>query len=290
MLVKMKEILDRACKENYAVAAANVYTELNARAFVEAAEELNAPLILNYKVGCHPDTDDIIKICLDLAKKSKVPIAVNLDHGDSKEMVLSGIRAGVTGVMIDKSSKPFEENVKETKKVVEIAHTVGVSVEAELGHVGVADNYVVDGKSALTKVEDAVRFVELTDVDCLAVAIGTAHGAYPKGMKPEIDFERLASLRKALPELPLVLHGSSGTDIEDIRKVCSMGINKVNVSNDLCRAAIEAAQKNDFGGNAAYKFFATISNAIKQSLKELIKVYGSENKAWTVIPKGLNQQ
>ena len=281
MLVTMKEILDRASKENYAVAAPNVEHELNARAAIEAAENMRAPLILDVS---HDLTADVVfegMILRELARQATVPIAINLDHGASLQQVVRAINGGFTSVMIDRSAYPYEKNVEDTREVVKVAHQIGISVEAELGHVGQADNYDVDRNAALTEPEIAARFVEETGVDCLAVAIGTAHGAYPRGFKPYLDFERLKEIKEACNGLPLVLHGSSGTDIEDLRKVCAMGINKVNISNDLCRAACEAAQSADFTGNKAYGIWECVREAYRKKLEEMIVVYGSAGKAWT---------
>ncbi|WP_294468432.1 class II fructose-bisphosphate aldolase [uncultured Anaerofustis sp.] len=287
MLVSMKEILEHANKNSYAVAAPNVVTELDTRAFIEAAEELNAPLILDFAYGMHPDIHFLGKICTMLAEQSSVPIAVNFDHGADKKYILEAIQSGFTSVMVDRSSLPFEDNVREVKEIVDIAHNIGISVEAELGHVGQANNYENDRNAALTSVEEAKEFVKRTDVDCLAVAIGTAHGAYPKGFKPEIDFKRLKEIKDALPDLPLVLHGSSGTDLDSLRKVCSMGINKVNIANDVCRGAVDGLKNADLEGSGAYDVYRAAREGAKKVLMEMIEVYGSVNKAFDVKPKGL---
>ena len=143
MLVTMKEILDRASAENYGVAAPNVNTELDARCALEAAEELNAPIILDVGGTANPDIVFYGSFLTRLADASSVPVAINLDHGGSYEEVMSALRAGFTSVMVDRSVLPYEENVKEVSEIVKIAHAMGVSVEAELGHVGQGDNYAV---------------------------------------------------------------------------------------------------------------------------------------------------
>lgn len=288
MLVSMKEILDRASKENYAVGAPNVTTELDARAYIEAAEELKSPLILDVDYIANPDMVFYGQMLRDLAIQSSVPIAINLDHGAGLNEVYSAMQAGFTSVMLDRSAKSYEDNAKEVKYVVDICHEVGISVEAELGHVGQADNYDVDRNAALTNVEDAVRFIKETGVDCLAVAIGTAHGSYAKGQVPYLDFERLAEIKKAVgQDFPLVLHGSSGTNIEDVRKACQMGINKVNISNDLCKATVKAIKEADLEGNKAYDVWEVAKQANKDKMKEMIKVYGSDGKAWLPESEGL---
>lgn len=287
MLLTMKEILDRASKEGYAVAAPNVDNELNARACIEAAEEKNAPLILDVAYSMTADINLLGKILRDLAIQSKVPVAINLDHGATKEQVVRAIQSGFTSVMFDRSAKPFDENVKEVKEIVDIAHLIGVSVEAELGHVGQADNYANDRDAALTSPAEAVDYINKTGVDCLAVAIGTAHGAYPKGFTPYLDFDRLVEIKKAVNGLPLVLHGSSGTNEEDIKKACQLGINKVNIANDLCRAAVDAVKDGNFDGNKAYDVYDAILVGVKNKLMHMIDVYGSTGKAWEVSPKGI---
>ncbi len=290
MLVTMKEILDRASRENYGVAAPNVSSELDARAYVEAAEELNAPLILDFAYQVHPDIGFLGKVLRMLAEQSSVPIAINLDHGFKKEHIIAAIRAGFTSVMIDRSSFPYEQNVADVKQIVEIAHAAGISVEAELGHVGNADNYEHDRDAALTSPEEAADYIQKTGIDCLAVAIGTAHGAYPKGMRPHLDFDRLEQIKKATDNFPLVLHGSSGTDNESLRKACSMGINKVNIATDLFQAACDALNAADLEGTNIYSVYTIAGNAAKAKLKEMIEVYGSAGKAWIPEVKGLPKE
>lgn len=287
MLVTLKEIVDNAAKNGYAVAAPNIFSELDARAYVEAAEELNAPVILDVAYGAHPDIITFGKLVCELARQASVPVAVSLDHGASMQQVAAALRAGFTGVMLDCSVLPFEENVARVREVVELAHSVGVSVEAELGHVGQAANYDVDRNSALTDVGDACRYIEATGLDCLAVAIGTAHGAYPKGYQPYLDFERLAQIKAATGGFPLVLHGSSGTGLEQIRKACTMGINKVNIANDLCRAAVDALKAADLEGQGAYDVWNVGRNGAKKKLKQMMEIYGSVGKSWCPASPGL---
>lgn len=287
MLATPKEILEHASKENYAVASPNVFSELDARAYIEAGEELGAPLIIDVAYGAHTDLVFFGKMLRELAEEASVPIAISLDHGASKKEIVTAIQAGFTGVMMDCSALEFEKNVATVREITELAHSVGVSVEAELGHVGQAQNYAVDRDAALTSVAEAKEYVERTGVDSLAVAIGTAHGAYPKGFEPYLDFERLKEIKEATDQFPLVLHGSSGTGIEEIRKACQMGINKVNIANDLCKAAANALQNTDLSGQAAYSVWTVGREGAKEKLKEMIRVYGSEGKSWSMPKKGL---
>ena len=278
MLVTMQTILAKANEENYAVAAPNVSNELNARAAIEAAENMNAPLILDVAFRAADDIYFLGSELVRLAKEAKVPVAINLDHGRSLEEVVACIRAGFTSVMIDRSSYAYEENIKDTSEVVKIAHSVGVSVEAELGHVGRATSYEIDRNAALTDPNVALEFINRTGVDCLAVAIGTAHGAYPKGVKPQLDLELLKKI-KEVTRFPLVMHGSSGTDVEDLRMACRSGINKVNINNDLCQAVVKAVKEAELEGNDAYGVFVTIKDAFRTKLEEMIEIYGSKDKA-----------
>lgn len=278
MLVTMKAILDEANRHNYAVAAPNVWSELDTRAVIAAAEELRAPLILDVAYPANPDFRYFGKICCDLAAKASVPIAVNLDHGADEKQILEAFQAGFTSVMIDRSAASYEENVTMTRKVVEMAHALHISVEAELGHVGMANCYEKDSGAALSDPQLAKQFVEETQVDCLAIAIGTAHGAYPKGLKPSLDFNRLAKIKQVLP-IPLVLHGSSGTDSRELKQACLSGINKVNIANDLCKAVCTAVQAADFEGNKAYEIADVIYMAVKNKMKAMILLYGSQQKA-----------
>ncbi len=277
MLVTMKEILDKANIENYAVAAPNIWSEIDCRACIDAAIELNAPLIIDIAFIANPNIPRLGQIAIEMAKEAPIPIAVNLDHGADLNQVMIAIQTGFTSVMIDRSSESLEKNVKDTKEIVKIAHSLNITVEAELGHVGYANQYEIDRNAALTSPEIAFEFVKETNVDCLAVAIGTAHGAYPKDLQPQIDFKRLEEIKKVLP-IPLVLHGSSGTHIEDLRKVCQRGINKVNIANDLCQAVSYEVQHTNLEGNNAYNFYDVVYTSIKNKLKEMINVYGSRDK------------
>ncbi len=283
MLVSMKEILVRASKENYAVAAPNVCTELDARASIEVAEEINSPLILDVGYKANPDIVFFGHMLRQLCIQSSVPVAINLDHGGSYQQCVHAIQAGFTSVMIDRSAESFEKNVTDTAEVVKFAHAVGVSVEAELGHVGQASNAEVDTKSHLTEPEVAKDFIEKTDVDMLAVAIGTAHGAYPKGFVAKLDHERLAAIKAAVgQDFPLVLHGSSGTPEDELKQVCAHGINKVNIANDLCNAITALLNERHLEGQSAYEVWGCIQQAFKDKLRHVMcDVYCSADKAWT---------
>lgn len=239
MLISMNRILNEASKEGYGIAAPNVFNQDMILAAFEAADEVKSPLILD----CLGSTDLYAMAELTrfyCSRFPNVPVALNLDHGKTFEEAVEAIRAGYTSVMVDRSQLPFEENVRQTAEIVKMAHAVGVSVEAELGHVGRGINYDEDRDKGLTTVEEAVEFVKKTKVDCLAVAIGTAHGRYIG--TPRLDFERLANLKKNI-QIPLVLHGASSTGDENLKKAVETGITKVNISTDLKVAGAEEVKR-----------------------------------------------
>lgn len=275
MLVTLKQILQPAMEQGYAVPACNIDNEHNLRAAIEAAEEMHTGIILNTTPIANPDLVTFGKLAVDLARRARVNIALNLDHGKSFADCLLGIQAGYTSIMIDRSTLPFEENVKEVKEMVRICHALGISVEAELGHVGTGEQYDIDGHQAFTQVEEAKAFVEQTGVDALAVAIGTAHGVY-KG-KPEIHYDILHALHEALP-IPLVLHGGSGTGDENLARCAREGIHKINLSNDLKRSAIQNLIKEDLSGNAVYQLYPLLAEGFKDKIKHYIRLFGCEGK------------
>lgn len=282
MYVSMKDILAHAHKHNYAVMAVNSVNMEMARAVITAAEEEHSPIIINLGVGQMANLahkDEMIPLIKGLAEKANVPVALNLDHGQRFEDMVDAIKRGFSSVMIDASSYPYEENVKRTSTIVSLAHPLNICVEGELGHVGQAadgDNTQID---LYTNVEQAVQFVEETGVDALAVAIGTAHGNYPKGYVPVLDFDRLIELKKAL-DMPLVLHGGSGSGEENIRKAVACGINKINVCTDAFHAAEDAMKKawEEKPGTNYLEIMMTAEAAIKEFVKNYIRVIGSNDR------------
>ena len=284
MLVTMKEILDRAQEGNYAVAAPNVISEVEGRAILEAAEELQSPLILDISYKGAMDMVFFGSYINRLADQASVPVATNLDHGKDFDQCIIAVRAGLTSLMVDRSTLPLAENIRQVREIVRVAHSAGMSVEAELGHVSEGSEYEAKREIGMTDPAEAGRFVRETGVDCLAVAIGTAHGTYSS--TPVIDFDRITRIKQAAG-IPLVVHGASGTGEENLRRMCRMGINKVNVSNDLLRAASEEIQTNDMTGDGAYQLWKLIQKGYKRRLKEYIELLGSGGKAWTPGPRKL---
>ena len=241
MLVNSNEMLQKAWKEGYAIPSPDFVDSNSVRAYAQVAQEFNAPLILSF-AEVHLEQLSIEEAALlgkYYAEKTDAPVALHLDHGTKLETVEESIRCGFTSVMIDASSKPLEENIALTKEVCQLAHAHGVTVEAEIGHVGTeeSNNPHAMSESVYTEVDSAKKLVEATGVDSLAVSIGTVHGAY-KG-EPHISFERLAELNAAL-QIPLVLHGGSGSGDENLARCAQGGIAKVNLYTDFILAARDA--------------------------------------------------
>lgn len=235
MLYTGKSILDVANDHSFAIPAFNISDWAMFLGIMDISEEKDAPVI----IAIHPDevahiTTDLIPAMHARAHRSPVPVAIHWDHGGSYEQMMTAIQSGFTSVMIDASLQPFEENVALTRKVVEAAHAVGIQVEGELGTIGANDSYGESGAEEIiyTDVTDAVRFVEQTGVDSLAIAIGTSHGLYPADKNPELRHDLLQEIKAAVG-IPLVLHGGSGNPDSELARAVSLGINKINISSDI---------------------------------------------------------
>lgn len=284
MLVTGKEILLDAQKRGYAVGAFNVNNMEIIQAIIEAAEETNSPVILQASQGGikYAGVEYIAELGKLAARNAKVPVAVHLDHGTDFDQVMLCIRHGFSSVMIDGSRFPLDENIEFTKKVTEIAHAVGVSVEAELGKIGGTEDHItVDEKDAtFTDPMEAKKFVEETGVDFLAIAVGTAHGVY-KG-EPKLDFDRISEIRNTI-DVPLVLHGSSGVPYEALKKAISLGICKINIDTDV-RIAFANGVKDFVAANPdeidPRKILGPAKTMMKAAIKEKMEVFGSVDKAW----------
>jgi len=272
-LVNMKEMLLKAREGKYAVGQFNINNVEWTAAILDKAQELNAPVILGVTSGASTymgGWNTVVGLVrgLIIDHNITVPVALHVDHGASFEICKAAIDAGFTSVMIDASSCDFEENIRQTKEVVEYAHAHGVVVESELGAIaGVEDDVCVDDKYGhFTHPDDAVEFVKRTGIDSLAIAIGTAHGAYKfkPGQKPELRFDILDEIETKMPGFPLVLHGASsvphasleilnkyggkmpeaiGIPEEMLRKAASKGICKINVGTDIRVAYVGALRK-----------------------------------------------
>ncbi|WP_077610941.1 class II fructose-bisphosphate aldolase [Clostridium sp. Marseille-P2415] len=282
MLVSMKAILDDANKKYYGVMAMNSINIEMARAGIMAAEEEQSPIIIQFGPGQmknHAHAEEMLPVIRELASRVHVPVALNLDHGADFYVIADCINRGFTNVMFDGSSLPYEENVKRTAIISALAHGMGCSVEGELGHVGQAVNSDDTDVDLYTDPNQALDFVERTNVDALAVAVGTAHGAYPKGKIPKLDFERLHQLKETL-KMPLVLHGGSGSGEENLKKAVAGGINKINVCTDAFdagkKAMLEALKQDP---NLDYMHLCMAAEAgIKQFVKDYMKIIGSSGQ------------
>lgn len=245
MLVNSKKILDEAKKGRYGVPAPDYLDLDSARVFVRTAESMKLPLLLSYPQVIHGSLplEEAAAIGKVLAEGSTTPVVLHLDHGEDFDFIKRAIDLGFTSVMIDASMDSFEENVRKTCEVVDYAHQRGVTVEAEIGHVGHGENLaeVGFGDSVYTTVEEAKRFVALTGVDSLAVSIGTIHGIYKNLEKPQLNFERLQELDEAIG-VPLVLHGGSGTGDDNLHRCAVSGISKINIFTDFLTAAFKQIQ------------------------------------------------
>lgn len=274
-LVKVSEILKEAQRGGYAVTAFDTFNFETIHWVIEAAEELKTPTIIMIypEMTKYIPVDTFAQIVKTLAAKSEYPVGLMLDHGDSYELAMECLKAGFTSIMVDFSSYDFEENVRKTREVVKVAHAMGVDVEAELGHVGNAENladYADD--SGYTSPELAKQFVELTECDILAIAFGSAHGNYVK--EPRLDMERLDAIRKEV-EVPLVLHGGTGIPDGQIKEAVKRGIRKLNVGTGYDQTIYYAIKKNmteDIGEPFIFCSLEDAAPAAKEFLKEKISL------------------
>ena len=234
MLMNMKDLLAVARKNHFAVPAFNISSNMLLSGVIEASEEASSPVIL----AIHPDElafvgAPFVKAALEEAVQTSIPVCIHLDHGSSVKQIMEAIRYGFTSVMIDASTQPLEQNIAISKEVVGIAHAVNVSVEGELGTIGTTGPEAEAGTEEIIYVnpDDVETFVEATGVDTLAVAIGTAHGLYPKDKEPKLRMDLLKEIN-ARVDIPLVLHGGSANPDEEIARAVELGINKINISSD----------------------------------------------------------
>lgn len=282
MYVSMKNMLADANANNYAIMAINCFNIETARTVISAAEDANAPVIVNIfkdHLLTHCDSELIAPVVRTLAQRASVSVALNLDHGEETDYLIKAIDDGFSSVMVDASRFDLENNIKMTKEIADYAHARGVSVEGEIGCLGASEGGAFTKDTMYTDPMQAKTFVERTGVDALAISIGTSHGNYPDGMVPEFDFERLREIKR-LTNAPLVLHGGSGSGKENILNSVKNGINKINVGCDFMNANRDAAAKI-LKNNPDINYFDLISGIEKES-RELVRYYiglsGSEGK------------
>ncbi len=309
-LVTSKEMFRKAYDGGYAIGAFNVNNMEIVQGITEAAAELRAPLILQVSKGARAYANHtyLMKLVEAAVIETNLPICLHLDHGDSFELCKSCIDGGFTSVMIDASSKPFEENIAITKQVVEYAHDHGVVVEAELGTLaGIEDEVKVEeGHASYTRPEEVQEFVERTGCDSLAIAIGTSHGAYKfkPGTKPQLRFDVLEAVEKNLPGFPIVLHGASsvpqqfvdeinkyggnmpgaiGVPEDQLRQAARSAVCKINIDSDL-RLAMTATIRKYFAEHPAdfdpRQYLKPARAAIKEMVAhKIVDVLGCDGKA-----------
>jgi fructose-bisphosphate aldolase class II len=286
-LVTTKEMLKKAQKGRYAVGAFNANNMEIIQAIIETAEEEKAPAILQASQGAieYAGLDSIVAMVKVMAEKVTVPIALHLDHGTDYYQNIKCLRAGFTSLMFDGSKLPFEENVKITKKIVEMAHTCDIPVEAELGQIGKMGDSDEPGV-ALEKVKEtmadpyeAAKFVELTKIDFLAAAVGTIHGCRTPFAK--LDIPRIEKIRE-LTDVPLVLHGASGVNDEEVRKGISAGICKINIDTRIrmiFTKKIREIIKMNPQEIDPRKLLGPAREAAKEVIRERMRVFGCSGKA-----------
>ncbi len=278
MLVNLNYVLKKAQAEHYGVGLFNTTDTDMLEAAISAAEELNSPIIIGTAEVLLPsgELDLIAPSIVEAAKRAKVPVVVHYDHGLTFDRCIQALKLGFSSIMFDGSAGDAEQNIKDTAEIVKIAHSFGATVEGEIGHVGQAssgDNAVTD---SYTTPEEAEEFISKTGVDALAIAIGTAHGAYKE--KPCLDIGRLKEIR-ARVDTPLVLHGGSGLSDDDFRNTVREGIAKVNIFTDLCLAGISAMQEGTANGLEYLRIRDLKVAKIKEVVKEKIRLFGSVDKA-----------
>ncbi|MEJ8777025.1 class II fructose-bisphosphate aldolase [Pseudogracilibacillus sp. ICA-222130] len=283
-LVSMKEMLITAKENKYAVGQFNINNLEYTQAILEAAEEENSPVILGVSEGAARYMGGY-KVAVAMTKaimeesNITVPVAIHLDHGSSFEACAKAIQAGFTSVMIDASSKPLEENIATTSKVVELAHFHDVSVEAELGIVGGQEDDVIADGVIYADPAECVRLVNETNIDCLAPALGSVHGPY-KG-EPNLGFEEMEEISNKT-DVPLVLHGGTGIPLKDIQRAISLGTAKINVNteNQIQQTAkIREILNNDTEVYDPRKYMGPGREAIKQTVIEKMREFGSSQQA-----------
>ncbi|MFJ4997892.1 ketose-bisphosphate aldolase [Microbacterium sp. NPDC088619] len=284
MLYTGKSILDVANENNFAIPAFNISDWAMFNGIMDISEQKAAPVI----IAIHPDevshiTTDLIPAMHARAHRSSVPVAIHWDHGGSYEQIIAAIKAGFTSVMIDASLLPFDENVALTRKVVDAAHAVGIQVEGELGTIGANDSYGESGAAEIiyTNPADAVRFVEETGVDSLAIAIGTSHGLYPSDKNPELRHDLLEQIKAAVG-IPLVLHGGSSNPDAELRRAVELGVNKINISSDI-KVSYHNRMREILGTDQRLREPNAIQPAALEAMKataaEKIDLFGADGKA-----------
>lgn len=278
MLVNFKTIIDMAEKGGFAIPAFNVYNMETVMGVLDAANEAKSPIIMQVYPRLFKEKAGyfVSPMVIAAANQAKVPICFHLDHGPSLLEVTRALRWGATGIMLDGSPLPFDENVALTKQVVDICKNVDVAVEGELGHIGTVND---DSMDEFTEPEAAAEFVEKTGVYALAVLIGNAHGRYKK--PPKLDIDRVAAIRKATNGTALVLHGGSGIPDDQIKAAIKAGIRKINIATDVCYTFLDAVDEEYHNPNksvAVDNFMKKPIEAVKEFALTKIALTGAQGR------------
>lgn len=284
MLATLNDVLIPAKKGKYAVGLFNAVNLELARGIIAAAEKTGSPVIMGTAEVLFPygPLEEVSYYLIPMAKKAKVPVVVHLDHGLRKETCLKALKLGFSSIMYDCSTDPYDINVKKVKEMADIAHSYGATIEAELGHVG--DNegsaegksHMVDPAKFYTDPKQAKDFVEKTGVDALAIAVGTAHGAYK--LPPKLDFQRIETIANTI-DVPLVLHGGSGLSDSDFKKAIEKGISKVNIFTDINIAAVEAEfSAFDKMSKGIIDLIPAAVNAVEAAVTKKLELFESVGK------------
>jgi len=279
MLVNLQTIIGMAEKGNYCIPAFNVYNTETVMGVLAAAEEAKAPVIIQIyprlikeEVGFF-----VCPAVVAAAHRASVPVCFHLDHGPSEFEVTRSLAWGCSGIMIDGSVHPIEENIALTKHIVEVCSAVGVGVEGEIGHIGSVNDEAMD---EFTDPAEAARFVKETGVTCLAVLIGNAHGHYKK--PPKLDIERVKAIREATGGIPLVLHGGSGIPDDQVKAAIAAGVRKMNIGTDVCCAFADGTKETLADPNRSIAvdiFMKKPIERVKKMALEKIKLVGADGKA-----------
>lgn len=280
MLVNMNQMLKKAKEEHYAVPHFNINNLEWTKFILEECNELNVPVILGVSegavkyMGSYLVVADLVK-ALVKSLNIKIPVCLHLDHGSSLENCISAIDAGFSSVMIDGSRLPLKENIKITKEVVSYAHERGISVEAEVGHIGTTEDNMTKEETNAT-LEDCQILYENTNIDALAAALGSVHGFYKK--EANLDFETMELINKSLP-VPLVLHGGTGIPDDKIRMAISKGISKININTELQSVWSKAVRKYLLENEDVYdprKIISSGEAAMKERISEIVTLFGTK--------------
>jgi fructose-bisphosphate aldolase, class II len=297
MLVNMNEVLYPAKKDKYAVGLFNAVNLELARGIIAAAESTCSPIIMGTAEVLFPygPLEEVSYYLIPMAKKAKVPVVIHLDHGLKKETCIKALELGFSSIMYDCSIDPYEENVRKVKEMADIAHSYGATIEGELGHVGdnegsaEGSSHLEDPKKYYTDPKQAKDFVQRTGVDALAIAVGTAHGAYK--LPPKLDFERIRTIARTI-DVPLVLHGGSGLTDHDFKQAIHDGISKVNIFTDINVAAVKAALRNFLDTDLGIiELIPAQVEAVKQEVIKKLTLFGSIDRYSnrTGLPAGVDK-